>query len=195
MRYRKFEQAVKVSVSEIVESILGESYAPREILEENRLIHHRLGFEGSEEFSVMVGGLEAYGPESPNSLRSHGPIFDTPIMLTFKPDTFRDDIIYELKILRPYSDRDRLITFGVLQLQLELYALGLEHGRLLVYRYSDKVLEEYDVKLDQSLAEKMLAYYIQSLKLRGQMIDHLKKSIPNIVKPRDHREVEMVVKD
>jgi len=193
--HRKFKQALRVSVSEIMESILGESYAPREVLEENRLIHHRLGFEGSEEFSVMVGGLEDYSDESPNSLKSHGPIFETPIILTFKPDAVRDNVVYELKVLRPYSDRGRLITYGALQLQLELYALGLENGRLLLYRYSDKVLEEYDVRLDQGMAEKMLAHYLQSLKIRGQMIDYLKKSIPRILKPRGREGVEVAVED
>jgi len=191
---RQLKQALRVSVSEIVESILGESYAPREVLEENRLIHHRLGFEGSEEFSVMIGGLEAYGPESPNSLRGRGPIFDTPLLLTFKPDAVRDGVVYELKVLRPYSDRDRLITYGALQLQLELYALGLENGRLLLYRYSDKVLEEYDVRLDQGMAEKMLAHYLQSLKIRGQMIDYLEKSIPRMLKPRGREGVEVAMR-
>ena len=183
MRHRKFEQALRVSVSEIVASLLGESYAPREVLEENRLIHHRLGFDASEEFSIMIGGLEAYGPESPNSLRSRGPIFDAPLLLTFKPDAVRDGVVYELKVLRPYSDRDRLLIHGALQLQLEQYALGLEHGRLLIYRYSDGAIEEYSVQLDEGLAEKMLAWHLQAYKVRMQAVDHLKKSIQSIVKP------------
>jgi len=191
---RGHKPVIKASVSEIIAQLLGEQYAPREVLEENRLIHHRLGFDASEEFSMMIGGLEAYGPESPNSLRAIKPIFETPILLTFKPDAVGDSVVYELKVLRPYSDRDRLLIHGALQLQLELYALGLEHGRLLIYRYSDGVLEEYDVKLDESMAEKMLAYYIQSLKVRGQVIDYLKKSIPNILKPIDREGVEVAMR-
>ncbi|MEM3907938.1 MAG: hypothetical protein QXZ17_13965, partial [Nitrososphaerota archaeon] len=157
----------------------GESYAPREILEENRLIHHRLGFEGSEEFSVMVGGLEAYGPESPNSLRSHGPIFDTPIMLTFKPDTFRDDIIYELKILRPYSDRDRLLMHAFLQIQLELYALGIERGRILLHSLAENKTSELEVTMDPEVAERLIDYFLELRRRRDELQKWLVERMPS----------------
>jgi len=37
---------LKVSVSELLDAALGASYAPKEISEENRLIHHMLGLDG-----------------------------------------------------------------------------------------------------------------------------------------------------
>jgi hypothetical protein len=163
------EHIVKVSVSDLLALILGESHAPREILEENRLIHHRLGLDGEDEYSVVLGGIESFNGQESMSLRPHTMLADKPLCLVFKPDAVRSDAVYELKILRRYSDRDKLLVHGFLQLQLELYALGKERGWLLLYRYSDGEIEEIEVRLDPSIVEEVIALYLGMLEARARL--------------------------
>ncbi len=150
----------KISVSELTTLLLGEPYAPKEILEENRLIHHRLGFTGDEEYSIVVGGIECLIGQKSMNLKHSASMLDRPLLLVFRPDAVRDGVVYELKVLRRYSNRESLMLQGYLQLQLELYALGFEHGRLLVYRLDDGRVEEYDVVLDHGLVEEVLNIYL-----------------------------------
>ncbi len=75
-------------------------------------------------------------------------------------------MIHELKVLRRYSEREKLLLWGFLQLQLELYALGLERGKLLLYRLDDGVVEEVDVEANPLIAEEVLAFYLDMLAAR-----------------------------
>lgn len=168
---------LKVSVSEILAQLLGESYAPREILEENRLIHHRIGLDGDHEYSIVIGGIEDFINRKSNLIKPDSLMLDTPICLVFKPDAVRDGVVYELKILRRFSDREKLMLHGYLQLQLELYALGLDRGKLLIYRYDDGKIEEYNVELNIGLAEKIIAWWIQSFKTRGEVVTYVSSSV------------------
>jgi len=164
---------IKVSVSELLGCLLGESYAPKEIIEENRLIHHRLGLDGDQEYSVVLGGLESYDGQKPMEDGFTLPQAFKPLCLVFRPDAVRDGMIYELKVLRRYSDRERLLLWGFLQLQLELYALGLERGKLLLYRLDDGVVEEMDVMANPLIAEEVLAFYHDMLAARRRLLARL----------------------
>jgi len=164
---------LRVSITELLASILGESYAPREIVEENRLIHHRLGLDEAQEYSIVLGGLEGYDGWRQIDGKPLLPQAFKPICLTFKPDAVRDNMVYELKVLRRYSDRDRLILHGFLQLQLELYALGLDHGKLIVYKLDSGEVEEIDVDVDPSIALEIIALYLDMLTARRRLIERL----------------------
>ena len=166
-------EIVKVSISELLASILGESYAPREIVEENRLIHYRLGLDGEQEYSIILGGIENFNSQKSIDIKPLSPIASKPLCLVFKPDAVRDGVVYELKVLRRFSDRDRLMVYGFLQLQLELYALGLTHGKLLFYKVDGGVLEEMDVAVNPSIAEEVLAFHLGMLEARGKLLAKL----------------------
>jgi len=166
-------EAIRVSVSELLSLLLGESYAPREILEENRLIHHRLGLEGTEEHNVVLGPLDALDSHKSELISAQNLTASTPIVITCRPDLVLGDTIYELKVLRRYSDRERLIITGLLQLQLELYALGFERGKLLIYRHHDGELEEIDVRREDSIALEALRIYLQILEARSRLLSKL----------------------
>jgi len=164
---------LRVSISELLASILGESYAPREIVEENRLIHHRLGLDGDVEYSIIIGGIDSFYTQKSMDEKSCSSMADKPLCLMFKPDAVRGDAVYELKVVRRFSDVGRLIVYGFLQLQLELYALGLEHGKLLLYKYNDGSVEEIDVGLNQFIVEEVLAFYLGMLEARGKLLAKL----------------------
>jgi hypothetical protein len=164
---------IKVSVSDLLEYLLGESYAPKEIIEENRLIHHRLGLDGGQEYSVVLGGLESYDSRKLVEDELILPQAFKPLCLVFRPDAVRDGVVYELKILRKYSDREKLLLWGFLQLQLELYALGLERGKLLLYRLDDGGIEEVDVEANPLIAEEVLEFYLDMLAARHRLLAKL----------------------
>jgi hypothetical protein len=164
---------LKVSVSELLDAALGASYAPKEISEENRLIHHMLGLDGGQEYSVVLGGLESFNDRKPVEDEPILPQAFKPLCLVFRPDAIRDGVVYELKVLRRYSDRNMLLLRGYLQLQLELYALGLERGKLLLYRVYDQELEEADVEINPIMAEEILAFYQDMLAARRRLIAKL----------------------
>ncbi|MEM3884378.1 MAG: hypothetical protein QXF74_04610 [Nitrososphaerota archaeon] len=146
-------------------------------MEENRLIHHKLGFDGEEEYCITIGGLEGYeSRELKDSLLSSSMLHE-PLALTFRPDAVRDNVVYELKVMRKYTDKKKLILHGFIQLQLELYALGLENGKLLIYHYSDGSIEEIDVMRDDQIAMKILNLYVGMLKARASLVSELSKSL------------------
>ncbi len=170
---RRRTEVIRVSVSELLTLLLGESYAPREILEENRLIHHRLGLEGEEEYNIVLGPLDAVGLRE-SEPKGEGPVFvQRPIVITCRPDLVLGDEVYELKVLRRYSDRIRVLTHGLLQLQLELYALGLERGKLLIYRHHDGGIEELEVRREDSIALEALRTYLSVLESRSRLLSKL----------------------
>jgi hypothetical protein len=166
-------EAIRVSVSELLSLLLGESYAPREILEENRLIHHRLGLDGDEEYNVVLGPLDALDRHKSEPISAQNVMASRPLIITCRPDLVLGETIYELKVLRRYSDRERLIIAGLLQLQLELYALGFERGKLLIYRHHDGELEEIDVRRDDAIALEALAIYLKLLEARSRLFSKL----------------------
>jgi len=164
---------IKISVSELLGHLLGESYAPKEIAEENRLIHHKLGLTEDQEYSIVLGGLESYGDQKPMEDKPIPPQASKPLCLVFRPDAVRNGIVYELKVLRRYSDKEKLLLWGFLQIQLELYALGLERGKLLLYKLDDGVVEELDVEANPLIAEEVLAFYHDILAARSRLLERL----------------------
>ena len=153
---------LKVSVSELLGCLLGESYAPREVLEENRVIHARLGLDGDEEYCMVLGDLA----------------------LVFKPDAVRDGIVYELKVQRLKSDREKLLLHAWCQLQLEMHALGLEKGKIMVYHFDDGGLEEMDVGYDWEVANVLLNFWRSVLETRSKASSLLKKLLAQSLSPQ-----------
>ena len=174
-------EVIRVSVSELLTLLLGESYAPREILEENRLIHHRLGLEGDEEYNLVLGPLDAMGRQGSDPSGARVVFASRPVVLTCRPDLVLNGEVYELKVLRRYSDRARVLTHGLLQLQLELYALGLERGKLLIYRHHDGEIEELEVRREDSIALEALRTYLSVLEARSRLLSKLSELLRSSV--------------
>jgi len=174
-------EAIRVSVSELLTLLLGESYAPREILEENRLIHHRLGLEGDEEYNLVLGPLDVLNSQEPGSGSPGSFAVAKPVIITCRPDLVLNGEVYELKVLRRYSDRARVLTHGLLQLQLELHALGLERGKLLIYRHHDGEIEELEVRRDDSIALEALRAYLSLLEARSRLLSKLSELLRSSV--------------
>lgn len=166
---RRRQETVKASVSEIIATVLGEAYAPREVLEENRAIHARLGLDDADERCVVVGGLGAVSSNNGNSGAGGAVMSDTPVTLVFRPDAVRNNEVLELKVLRRYSDRDRLLMHAFLQIQLELYALGIERGRILLHSLAENKTSELEVTMDPEVAERLIDYFLELRRRRDEL--------------------------
>jgi hypothetical protein len=91
-----------------------------QIMRENSEIHAKLGFEKTETLYARIDKWE----------------------LSFSPDKITGDGIYECKIVRPYSNREKLKEYAYYQALIEAYLLQKSQFTLVFYNYKEQKIEE-----------------------------------------------------
>jgi len=100
---------------------------PEEILRENLLIHHAMGCDNTEslEFKLKNGW-----------------------MLRGVPDAWHQDKIVELKVVRPHSDKDKLLRLAAFQGMIYALAAGLDKVEVWLYYAMSGDVQIYSFNVD-----------------------------------------------
>jgi hypothetical protein len=116
MKFRKHiisaTEAVKLAFGP--ESFFGNDYLPSEIANENRVIHQMLGADNTEEVELKLWDWTVKGI----------------------PDKILDDRVVEVKVQRPLSKPQELLTSAAYQGLIYASALGMDIVEVWLYVYS-----------------------------------------------------------
>jgi hypothetical protein len=116
MKFRKHiisaTEAVKLALGP--ESFFSNDYIPSEIANENRVIHQMLGADNTEEVELKLGDWIVKGI----------------------PDKILDDKVVEVKVQRPLSKPQELLTSAAYQGLVYASALGIDIVEVWLYVYS-----------------------------------------------------------
>jgi len=105
-------EAVKLAFGP--EKFFSDEYIPSEILHENRVIHQMLGADNTEEVELRLGDWTVKGI----------------------PDKVLDDRVVEVKVQRPLSKPQELLTSAAYQGLVYASAIGLDIVEVWLYVYS-----------------------------------------------------------
>lgn len=144
----------KITLTALLDQVFKfKSYGAWQILRENEEIHRRYGFDNDKVFSFELN--DEY-------------------VLTFKPDQFDDNYIYEAKVVRKYSNEKELIAYGTLQASIEAYLLDKKAKLILIrqndrYKIDELEIDEKHVENAPKILETLFALYSKRLQLREEL--------------------------
>lgn len=152
----------RVTVSAIVSDVLGyslEAFAPERVLRENSEIHALLGADEAGDYSMEV---------------------QSGLILTCRPDAVRGDEIIEIKTLRPYSDREKLMLYAFCQLQLEMYVMPWVRRGIIAFAKREpdgriSGIEETAIERNEKVAEMILNAWFAIQERRKALADRLRE--------------------
>ena len=137
-----------ISATEAVKLALGpekffqDEYVPREILNENTVIHKMLGADNMEEVEL----------ELPNGWVVKG-----------IPDKILDDRVVEVKVQRPLSKPEELLIQGAHQALIYAKALGLGAVEVWLYVYSNDETNIYTYAVDELEPDRFFDILVNNL--------------------------------
>jgi len=123
----------RLTVNEAVKLVLDPQgffepeYVPRDILNENKVIHLRLGAENTESVELEMGGW----------------------VITGVPDAIFDDRVVEVKVQRPLSKAEKLLQHAYYQGALYASALKLPRWETWIYVLSTEEVKKYVFEMER----------------------------------------------
>jgi len=137
------------------QKILTPPETPKEILQENQMIHHMLGAENVEEtWFTLANGWTIRGI----------------------PDIWRDDRMIEIKVVRPGSDRNALLAHAAYQAMIYALAEKIETVEVWLYNYASGEVQSYTFNVD----DLQPARFFNTLEANLNMFTRLQTFVPQL---------------
>jgi len=124
------------------EKFFQDEYVPREVLNENRIIHQALGADGTDEVELeLVNGWTVKGV----------------------PDKVLDDRVVEVKVQRPLSKSEELLVQAAYQALIYAVALNLQNIEVWLFVYSTEETNIHTYTVDELEPDKFFTALMNNL--------------------------------